>query len=85
MTFLVFLFFSSRLFTNSSGVSYRDQAKKFLKESGKTDDEVKSVIGATVDEVIAKKKTEKEEYDELKLEVKALREEVEILKGKVGQ
>jgi len=35
VTVLMFLLFTSKLFSNGGGVGYRDQAKTFLKESGK--------------------------------------------------
>tara|TARA_B110000305_G_scaffold224261_1_gene269603 strand:+ start:952 stop:1212 length:261 start_codon:yes stop_codon:yes gene_type:complete len=68
-----------------SSTDYRTEAKNFLRTNGKSDEEIKSVLGETIAENKLSKKTQLEEWEDMKVEVKSLRSELDEIKTTIKQ
>lgn len=60
---------------------YRSEEIGYLRSAGKSDEEIDKIIPKTSSELIQDRKKKLSEYEQLKLDVKMLKEEVALLKS----
>lgn len=78
-------FFYIMIFTlilrNLFFTDYRSEEIGYLRSAGKSDEEIDKIIPKTSSELIQDRKKKLSEYEQLKLDVKMLKEEVALLKS----